>query len=329
MNEAAKPGSGSALVSVLWRAALSFGVLALLIWWLPTEKLVEAIDRVPLRVWLVVVAGFVIGHALAAFKWRILLRAIGVGVPVGEILRAHAAGLFANLCLPSLIGGDVVRAILVSHSQRGIERVALAGLTDRINDTLSLLILAGVGALLVPHPPDAGVLRFLLLAAVLLPVGAVSAVVVLLWIPTGRLPRKLAGLHEKLRDGLRNLGRAPAAALVAGSMSIGIQALFVGLNVMLARAMGIDIAVAIWFLAWPLAKLFALAPVSLGGIGVREIALAGLLAPFGVASADAVAQSLGWEAVLVASGLTAGAVAIAMGARIPLRRSDREGGATA
>jgi uncharacterized membrane protein YbhN (UPF0104 family) len=318
----------SRLGPVLWRAGLSFGVLALLLWWLPTGQLVTAISRVPITVWAIVVAGFVLGHAIAALKWRVLLRATGVDVPVGEVLRAHAAGLFANLCLPSLVGGDVVRAILVSHSQRGIERVVLAGLTDRINDTFALLLLAGAGALLVPHPPDSGVLRFMLAAAILLPLGAVAAVIAVMWIPTGRLPAVFAKVHDKLRDGLRNLSRAPFLTLWAGSLSVAIQALFVGLNVMLARAMGIEIAVAIWFLAWPLAKLIAMAPVSLGGMGVRELALAGLLAPFGVASADAVAQSLGWEAVLVASGLAAGALAIATGARIPLGRSStREGAA--
>ena len=46
--------------------------------------------------------------------------------------------------------------------------------------------------------------------------------------------------------------------------------------------------------------------VSLGGIGVREVAIAGLLAPFGIEPALAVAQSLSWEAVLVGSGLFAG-----------------------
>jgi len=62
---------------------------------------------------------------------------------------------------------------------------------------------------------------------------------------------------------------------------------------------------------------------------VREVALAGLLAPFGVASSLAVAQSLCWEVVLVASGLVAGAAAIATGAHIPLGRSKPRDGAAA
>ena len=39
-----------------------------------------------------------------------LLGASGVLPGYLESMRAHFAGLFANLCLPSLVGGDLVRA---------------------------------------------------------------------------------------------------------------------------------------------------------------------------------------------------------------------------
>ena len=91
-------------------------------------------------------------------------------------------------------------------------------------------------------------------------------------------------------------------------MSLGIQGSFIGLNILLASEIGIDASASVWFFAWPLAKLVALAPISLGGIGVREVAIAGLMAPFGIEPALVVAQSLSWEAVLVGSGLFAGIV---------------------
>jgi uncharacterized membrane protein YbhN (UPF0104 family) len=311
------------------RAAISFGILAALVWWLPTDRLLAAIDRVPGEVWAIVVAGFVAGHVCAAFKWRVLLRATGVDVSFAEALRAHAAGLFANLCLPSLVGGDFVRAALVAHSKRGIERVALAGIADRMNDTLALLVIAGAALWLVPSHLDTRVLEVMAWMSLLLPVGVAVGVVVLLRVRVEAWPERLAGVVERMREALQGLVGSPGSALGAGGLSVCIQAAFVGLNVLFARAMGIEVAVAVWFLVWPLAKLMALAPVSLGGLGVREVALAALLAPFGVASSMAVAQSLCWEVVLVASGLAAGAFALASGARIPLRRSGPEGGAPA
>ncbi|PYU09947.1 MAG: TIGR00374 family protein, partial [Acidobacteria bacterium] len=52
-----------------------------------------------------------------------------------------------------------------------------------------------------------------------------------------------------------------------------------------------------WLFAWPLAKLSALLPVTQGGIGVREVALAALAAPFGAAPVLTVAVGLVWEAI--------------------------------
>src|SRR2546425_13313483 len=61
-----------------------------------------------------------------------------------------------------------------------------------------------------------------------------------------------------------------------------------------------------WLFAWPLAKLSALLPVTQGGIGVREVALAALAAPFGAAPVLTVAVGLVWEAIIFAGGLLAG-----------------------
>src|SRR2546422_3892717 len=61
-----------------------------------------------------------------------------------------------------------------------------------------------------------------------------------------------------------------------------------------------------WLFAWPLAKISALLPVTQGGIGVREVALAALVAPFGAAPVLTVAVGLVWEAIIVAGGLLAG-----------------------
>ena len=61
------------------------------------------------------------------------------------------------------------------------------------------------------------------------------------------------------------------------------------LAVMLASGVGVEAPLEIWFFAWPLAKILAIAPVSLGGIGVREASLAALMAPFGADAAGVVA----------------------------------------
>jgi hypothetical protein len=89
---------------------------------------------------------------------------------------------------------------------------------------------------------------------------------------------------------------------------MGVQAAFILANVELARAAGVDVPIALWFFAWPLSKIVATAPISLGGIGVREASLAGILAPFGAEPGAVVATGLIWQSVLLAGGVLGGLV---------------------
>ena len=131
-------GESGKRYKLFFRAGVSIAILAALFWWLPTDVLLGAIATVPWQIWMLVVAGFLLGHLLSSLKWRLLLSAVGVEIPVTEAIRAHAAGLFANLCLPSVVGGDVVRAAVVIRAHKRVESVALGSLADRINDSFAL-----------------------------------------------------------------------------------------------------------------------------------------------------------------------------------------------
>ena len=293
----------------LLRALVSVGILAVLVTWLSTQALADALLSIHFHVWIVVGALFVLGHVISAMKWRLMLKASGVMVGFALSIRAHFAGLFANLCLPSIVGGDVIRAALVMREQRGeIAAIALGSLTDRLNDIVALLIIAGIASLILPASPE-GVPEGILVAfSSLLLLGIVVCVSVLRFFPTSMVPMSVRGIFRKVTNALDTLVSHPAIAMTGLTLSVLIQGSFVGLNVVLANAIGIEAPVVLWMFAWPMAKLIALAPVSLGGLGVREAALAALLVPFGIDASVAVAQSLSWEIILILTGLISGMV---------------------
>jgi uncharacterized protein (TIRG00374 family) len=287
---------------------VSIAILALLLWWLSPDVLLDAISRVSILVWGMVVIGFLLGHLLSALKWRLLLQVTGVNIPLLAAIRAHAAGLFANLCLPSLIGGDVVRAGMVMSQQKRYEDITLASVADRVNDTVALILIAAVAGVFVPRVAGIETDQLLIGGVILLLSAVVVVFVAIRWFPVARLPARLRSIVLRFRDAQSALIRSPGIGFGAFLMSLSIQGGFILLNVMLADEMGINAPLALWFFAWPMAKLIALAPVSLGGIGVREVAMAALMTPFGINSAQVVAQSLSWELVLIGSGLLAGLV---------------------
>jgi uncharacterized membrane protein YbhN (UPF0104 family) len=73
---------------------------------------------------------------------------------------------------------------------------------------------------------------------------------------------------------------------------------------------------AVWLFVWPLAKLSAVLPVTQGGVGVREAALAALFLSFDVPATMAVAAGLVFEAVIISGALIGGPLAVVLG-RLP------------
>src|ERR1700731_2240314 len=48
-------------------------------------------------------------QSLSAYRWYLLLRPLGIQLPLSKILAWYFVGMYSNLFLPSAIGGDVVR----------------------------------------------------------------------------------------------------------------------------------------------------------------------------------------------------------------------------
>lgn len=291
------------------RIGVSVLVLSVTLWLLPTEEVWGAVQRMPPSVWLFCLVVFLFGHVLSALKWRLLIADSGE-VPVTRALRAHFAGLVANLALPGAAGGDVVRAGLVIRTAKDKTRVAVGSLADRIVDTLSVFTLACVGAAL---STGAGDTRGVVVRAggvlLLLSAGAIAGVVALRKVPWKGKLRKVA---DKLGGALGALTDRKGTLAACFLLSLAIQAVFVGLNVLLADASGVLAPTSAWFFAWSASKLLAVLPISLGGLGVREASLAALLAPFGAPPARVVAVGLLWQSILVASGLLGGLILLVL-----------------
>jgi len=99
------------------------------------------------------------------------------------------------------------------------------------------------------------------------------------------------------------LAHHPRRLVLCLAISMAVQATFIGINIALASAVQLEAPVGAWFFAWSTAKVIAIAPVSLGGLGVREAAMSRLLAPFGADPAQVIAIGLIWQTILYASGL--------------------------
>lgn len=295
---------------LLWRLGVTALSLGLLFWWIPIDEVGRAITGIGLGRWLGVVALFALIHGVAAVKWSVLVRASGTALPLSVAVRAHAAGLFANIWLPSIVGGDLVRAGIAARTSGQLAGPTAAGIADRVLDLLALVTIAAVGLALAPPPRDDTALVVLEVSVLGLLGGLLGGLAVLRLLDPSRLPPRLGRALSRLREVTLALASRGGATALAFAISLGVQGALVTINDLLGAPVGIDCPLAVWAVAWPLAKIAAFAPVSLGGIGVREAALVALLTTFGVDAAPAVAQGLLWRSGLMALGLLGGVVAL-------------------
>lgn len=297
------------------RLAGSAIILALLFTVLPASELLAAIRRLPVGGWVLAIATYLALHLIGVAKWRMLVNTTGAELSFPNAVRAYYSGLFGNTFLPSIVGGDVIRAGVALGVVKSKSGLLLGSLVDRVQDIVGLGLVAGIGALLSPRALAAESRMIFLALGALLTLGALGAIAAWFLFPSRRLPFRLRRKIVPVRRALRATAARPSRLLLALLLGMSLQSLLVTLNWGLGLSIGIDIPLYVWFFVWPLAKISGLLPITQGGIGVREAAQAALFAPFGVPAVMAVATGLVFEVVIITGGLVGGLIAWILGRR--------------
>ena len=302
------------LITLRWLAAAA--VVGILLHFLPFHLLTEAIRRVPVTTFLLILLGYLCAHAVGVAKWRMVVNAAGAQLDFPTSAQCYAGGLFGTLFLPSIVGGDVIRLAVGLRRSPSPAGVLAGNVVDRFLDVAAQAGLVLLGIVLLPGalPPTIQTQGRRILLYLGTGFVALILCVLLLYRPlfggrSVRFRRRLA----RLRHALRSVSGARHRLLLGWILGTAIQTAFLVLTAKLAVACGLQLPLRDWFFAWPLAKLAAVLPLTQGGIGVREAALVGLLSPFGAAPHLVLAAGLVWEAVVISGGLIAGLVAFVLG----------------
>jgi len=275
--------------------------------------------------WIAASAGLLFAsHLLASWQWGRLLRAAGIGLPFWKVVAYYHVGLFFNNFLPANVGGDLARTLDASRTGSSRATSLSTVLLDRLIGTVALggvAVVTTIPAIDHFHLAAAygGVLGFFVLAVIML-----RAVLE---------PRVLAGLERVLaRIGLGRFSpaldelSARLAAfrgqrrLLLGLLAIAlfVQVMRIGVHVLFARALGLHVPAAYFFLFVPLLAVIVSLPISLNGIGVREGAGILLFGMVGLDRSNSFALQFGTYLVAVGVSMLGGLVFLI---RIPGRRA--------
>jgi len=302
--------------SLLMKVAVTLVLLAVSLRWVRLDVLAASLRQARPGPLLIAALMLVLGGFAGAASWFCILRARLPSMRFRDAAACHWSGMFFNSFLPSNVGGDVVKGYLVMRDgapdpDGGTATaltwrvVVMSLLLDR---ALNLAMLLGIGgfALLID--------RHGLVTAV----AAVGAVLVALPLAIAAARRYAVPAHDASevldatgwRGAVRALFReacafagAPRRLVPLLLAALASQVLKTWSNYFIIRALGLAIPALSMWMVIPLFGVVSALPISIGGLGVRELTAQAVAGPLGLDNTHLVALSLTGHALVAAVGI--------------------------
>lgn len=321
----ARWGSGEPLVL---RRGESWGGLGAIDWKPGMPRAFASMESL----WLVRAVGlFLLSFLVVVTRWWRLLALAGCPTSWFNALRLTFLGMFFNLVVPGLTGGDVIKAVIVARENPRRRADALVSVVvDRI---LGMGSLALIAAAVILVSGDA----FRELRLPLFGLLAAGLVGVLLYAsPHVRRGLGLSKLVDRLPlgDKLRSLDRAalvylghPLELSVAVLLSLFNHAVIIFGVQCLGHAVGVDaqaVGLRDYFVVVPVANIVSALPLAPGGWGLGEAAYGVLFKMIGASATLGVAISVVFRLIQLGFGLVGGLFLLLPGAKDAVRRAEAE-----
>lgn len=288
------------IASVFLRVAVSVALLVILFKAnkLDLPALSENMRRADMRFLIIAFGVLSLNYLLCFLRWEMLLKAIGITLPLRRVIISFAGGTFFNLFLPSTIGGDFVRTVDLAAHTRKPRQVFATVLLDRLSGYVGLVLITlfalWLGRDLV-HDRSIFIIVGIIVGILLLVLFMLFSKPLfsrfhrLLNYPrAGRIGEAVRNLHEEI-----HLFRYHKKMLARNLfISLLIQSVCPLSFYFTARAMGVDASMVYFFIFVPIVSAITLLPISIGGLGIRENMTVFFFSKIGIDQNTAVVMSL-------------------------------------
>lgn len=299
-------------------------VTLLLLWWIfhdPAKRaqMLQALAKAD-PLWLApafVCFGLVL--VCSAFRWQLLMRVQGIGLPWFRVWQLVMIGMFYNLFLPGGTGGDLVKIFYaVREAPRSKSAVFLSVVVDRLTGMFALILVSsGVFLVFFRELTALPMVRAFTLAVCVIFAATLALVAVGLLVDrfhlAARIPPRMPG-HAAILDTARAFAvyardwRAVAGAVL---ISLPLNLFIFGGAIFAATAFPGNPGPAAMTSVIPVVNTISSLPISLAGIGVREKLFSSMLhSLYGTPEDLGVLISITGFAIIVTWGLLGGVVSL-------------------
>lgn len=298
MDNAKRPSKRS-IASVLGSLAL----IGILIVHTEARAVIDALSGVRISTLLWAITAILVAFVLTGVRWWLFLQDARLPHGIMQIIWIRQIGQTFNNILPGAVAGDVIQMFLVARRPRQSSAAILSSiLADRVVGLMSVIAILAVtaGAIAGRWPTIVWIAPLAVGVLVTFATGAVF----LVW--RRRFSDRSATWAATAMRYVHRIIRV--AARQAAKPRLALAGLFLGVlgHILLSSSVWLlllDIAPTPFLAVLPvfaLASLSSLAPISIGGLGLREWVLSAGLASFGLTLDGAVALSLSLFVLTVA-----------------------------
>src|SRR6202035_5724592 len=144
---------GHPVLGFALRAGAGLLIVTLLLRHYDVRPVLHQLVRERLAFFLTAVGLYVAGQVMSAYRWKLLGAILKIPAPFIDYLSYAFIGMFTNVFVPGLVGGDALRAVYLGRRHQRLADAIASVAADRIVGLIGLFWLAATAAALSANLP--------------------------------------------------------------------------------------------------------------------------------------------------------------------------------
>jgi uncharacterized protein (TIRG00374 family) len=231
------------------------------------------------------------GILTTAVRWQKIIASLSKTIPLWDACYHTAIGAFLSQCLPSSVGGDVYKGIILKQRYKISTSLSVSTtLIDRLYGISSFVIFAILGCFVEWRSLITSSIGGLIALILALVVGGLVTLYGLKFVKT-KLPSFLMPIVSFSEAISLMFSHKKNALIIFVTSLISSLCLIMG-AFLLSVGIGLELTLFQIFISIPLVIIISAIPISFAGWGLREGAMVVILSIYGIPKEEALALSL-------------------------------------
>lgn len=298
--------------SSILRFFVSISILFIIFLKIDFQKFFSVLKKLDLKIFFLSFLLYIFSQYISTHRWRLLLLAKCIRVSFLKLFSFYFVGMFFNLFMPTLVGGDVFRTYDLYRETSNVKEAAASILMERAAGVFALICLSLLSLIIgfsyIKNEP-------VVIYSILILSFCFFLLIILIF--SENLKNFLSSIFKKIKiweifikfyNAIFEYKKFPFTILKVILLSFAVQIINLFIFSTMAGALKLNVKFIYIWLFTPLITFFSMIPISLSGWGLREGATIYLYSKIGISSEESLLLSLSVSLIVTSASLIGGII---------------------